>query len=263
MFKLPVWRSTFTDSMGSRSSTTTSAWAIRLGCRCPWRRPRTVRCHDCMTTVRVQVAIHPSTQFPLACLHVAGVGGITGSLDGFTVRSGPGIDPESASVSGWVHDPLLLNAAVISSTVQVELDGRTIVTGVANESRMDLSPEYGGHGRSATCPFGYEIRLPGDAVDILATGNHTLAVYSLRPNGIQRYLVPMAETTSGLACVTPARRQCMGVSCACGAPQPAPPGPPPSPPPRLSISNSVRCLIAGNTCEGEACTTSGPRDCAP
>ena len=200
---------------------------------------------------------------PLVGLHAAGAGGITGSLDGFSVRSGPGIDPESASVSGWVHDPLLLDATVISNTVQVEVDGRIVATGVANASRLDLAPEYGGHGRSATCPFGYGIQLPGDAVEILATGNHTLAVYALRPNGIQRYLVPMAEATSGLACVTPARRRCIGVSCACGAPRSAPPGPPPSPPRRLSVSNSVRCLIAGNTCEGEACTASGPSDCAP
>ena len=200
-----------------------------------------------------------------------GVGGITGSLDGFSVNSGPGIDPQFASVSGWVYDPLRINASVASSTVQVEIDGRVVVaSAVANQSRPDLTPAGYCTGsadpRALACPFGYNIWLPGEAVETLSTGNHTLAVYALRPvasNISARYLVPMAEAISGLACVTPARRHCGGVSCWCAAPPPPPPGPPPPAPPRILITGSVRCRAVGNTCDGAECSTSGVSGCSP
>ena len=199
----------------------------------------------------------------------SGVGGITGSLDGFSVHSGPGVDPQYASVSGWVYDPLRINASAVSSTVQVELDGRVVASKVANASRPDLTPAGycgGGDPRAQPCPFGYSIWLPGEAVETLAEGNHTLAIYALRPASShisQRYLVPMAEAISGLACVTPSRRQCEGVSCWCAAPPPPPPGPPPPAPARISITGSIRCRAAGNTCEGGECSTTGQSGCAP
>jgi hypothetical protein len=191
-----------------------------------------------------------------------GHGGITGSLDGFTVHVGPGVDPEFADVSGWIYDPLLANKSVISNTIQIELDRKIVWTAVANDTRMDLAPYH--CTQTSLCPFGYGVGLPGDVVDRLTTGNHTLAVYALRPasSGLPRYLIPMAESYSGLACITPERRECTALGCRCGSPLPPPP-PPPPPTPRVWVSSSVRCVLEGNMCEGGPCSTSDASGCVP
>ena len=157
-----------------------------------------------------------STTDPFARVSMGGADpGIMGSLDGFDVETGRDVSPHRAEMFGWVVDRALANTSV-SSTVEFEVDGRVVLTAVANLSRPDLVP-----GACPTPPHGYRVHLPMSAVMTLSTGNHTLAAFALRPGGA-RWQVSFSPN-----CVNPLRRSCLlPTDCRCEAPR-SPPTPHP------------------------------------
>lgn len=164
--------------------------------------------------------------------------GLCSSFDGFDVSQ------SGAVMNGWVVDTDLTKN--ISSYIALEVDGEEVMTALADGLRPDLV--------GAVCKepqHGFSVKLPEDTATKLLSGNHTLAVFALRQDNSR----VMVNKNQKLYCVNHYRQSCaFPQDCSCGAPLPS----------RLFVSNSVSCLVEGNTCEGKPCTNSEPTNgCLP
>jgi hypothetical protein len=114
-----------------------------------------------------------------------------------------------------------------------------VLTTVANSSRPDLVP--------AVCPtpyHGFEASLPAAAAAALRrNGNNcTVSIFAQRTGSSKG---SKWQLTRSPMCVTDWRRACSWPSdCSCAAPEPAP----------FSVSNSLRCVVHGNTPNDRATT---------
>jgi hypothetical protein len=158
--------------------------------------------------------------------------GLCSSFDGFDVSQ------SGAIVQGWVVDTDLTKN--VSSYVAVEVDGEEVMTALADSLRPDLvgpvcnEPQHG-----------FNLKLPQPTATKLLSGNHTLAVFARRQDGSR----VMVNRNQELYCCNHYRQSCaFPQNCSCGAPLPS----------RLFVSNSVSCVVKGNTCEGKPCSESEP-----
>jgi hypothetical protein len=164
--------------------------------------------------------------------------GLCSSFDGFDVS------PSGAVLNGWVVDTDLTKN--VSSYVSIQVDGEEVMTALADGLRPDLvgvvckEPQHG-----------FSVKLPEAIAKTLLSGNHTLAVFARRQDNSK----VMVNKNQKLYCVNHYRESCaFPQDCSCGAPLPS----------RLFVSNSVSCLVEGNTCEGKPCTNSEPTNgCVP
>ena len=142
-------------------------------------------------------------------------------------------------MSGWVVDTDLTHN--VSSYVTFEVDGTEVMTALADELRPDLvgpvckEPQHG-----------FNAQLPTTVASRLLDGNHTLAVFARRQDGSKI----MVNKNGQLYCANHYRQSCyFPENCSCGAKLPS----------RLFVSNSVHCVVEGNTCEGKACEATEPQ----
>ena len=186
----------------------------------------------------VELMSHQQQQVPAHEFGQAEHWSISGHLDGFDVTAA------SAVLHGWAVDRARSSAEHnYSSLITITIDGKdAIAPHLANLPRPDLVPRIAArplHGFVVTLPQALSQRL-------LQSGNHTLVVSAIHMDGSRVVL-------SGCpACVGPARPTCgvppdwRGVhpqNCLCGDPLPS----------RFQVSNSVRCRVAGNLCDGRPC----------
>ena len=194
-------------------------------------RQNTITSESVPSTTQLSASLSPS-QASVEHAHSGLCGDVCGSFDGFDISHAAG-----ARVNGWAVDVKLLKPN-ISSYVMFEVDGKAVMTVLADALRPDLV------GPVAKEPqHGFDALLPATVATQLLSGNHTLSVSARRQDG------SMAQLNKRLYCVNKERLSChFPEDCSCGAKLPS----------RLFISNSIACAVDSNTCEGKPCASSDP-----
>lgn len=163
---------------------------------------------------------------------------VSGHLDSVDLAPSGGI------LSGWVVDPALSFPGPVSSNVTLIVDGVPVLRALASLPRPDLVPKI-----AAQPQHGFQIKLTRELARNLLSlkrgANHTISMSALRStNGTQHVFstacVGAYRPTCGLP---PDWRGVHPSSCLCETPWP----------PRIQISNSIRCQVKHNICDGSVC----------